>query len=167
MTDRQRSFNYPDENHNLKVFTILIIDSFYSCYLQELALLVCRNGVMRHGVTSRDITVWRHMASYVMAVSLHVPSHQKIHVFQHGDLDLWPMTLTFELIRDIIMVHTSTKFWVCTSNSSPMRALTDTHTLTHTQRQTDRQTHRHTVGTDSIPSSANKGGKNCFVIIKL
>ncbi len=55
------------------------------------------------------------------------------HVFQPGDLDLWPMTLTFELIRDIIKVNASTKFRVCMSNGSAMRALTDRQTHTHTQ----------------------------------
>ncbi len=37
------------------------------------------------------------------------------------------MTLTFKLIRDIIKVNPSTKFWVRMSNSSTVRALTDRH----------------------------------------
>ena len=43
------------------------------------------------------------------------------------------MTLTFELIRDIIKVNASIKYWVCMSNGSAMRALTDRQTDTHTQ----------------------------------
>ncbi len=56
------------------------------------------------------------------------------------------MTLTFELIRDIIKVNASTKFWVSASNASTVRALTD--------RQTD--------GTDSIPSTADVEGNNIY-----
>ncbi len=55
------------------------------------------------------------------------------------------MTLTFELIRDIIKVNASTKFRVCMSNGSAVRAFTDTHT--------------HTDGTDFIPSTATQEGK--------
>ena len=38
--------------------------------------------------------------------------------------------MTFKLIRDVIKfeVNASTKFWVCTSNGSAVRALTDRHT---------------------------------------
>ncbi len=43
---------------------------------------------------------------------------------------LWPMTLPIKFLRDMIKVHPSTKFEVCTSNSSSVRALTN--------RQTDR-----------------------------
>ncbi len=41
---------------------------------------------------------------------------------------LWPMNLTFELIRDFIKLNAFTKFWVSTSNGSPLRVLTDRHT---------------------------------------
>ncbi len=58
------------------------------------------------------------------------------------------MTLTFELIQDIIMVNTCTKYWVRRSNGLDVRELTDAHT--HTQ----------TDGTDFIPSTADAGGKN-------
>ncbi len=43
------------------------------------------------------------------------------------------MTLTFEPIRDIIKVNASTKFRVCMSNGSAVRALTNRQTDTHTQ----------------------------------
>ena len=56
------------------------------------------------------------------------------------------MTLTFELIRDIVKVNPSTKFWVRASNGSARRVLTDKHTHT--------QTHE----TDFIPSTADAGG---------
>ena len=40
----------------------------------------------------------------------------------------WPMTLTVKLIRDIVKVNPSTKFWVRTSNGLAGRALTDGQT---------------------------------------
>ena len=98
MTDRQRSFNYPNKNHDLKVFTILVIDSFYSCYIQEVS-----KWCDAHAMTSRRDITWRHVTSWRHSVTSHdilchdrestwaVPSQvSKIHVFQHGDLDLWP-----------------------------------------------------------------------------
>ncbi len=93
-----------------------------------------------------DVVPWRYVTSWCHAVTSHdVRCHDKLalcnspiwnfgnHVFQPGDLDLWPMTLTFELIWDIIKVNASTKFRVCTSNGSAVRALTDRQTHTHTQ----------------------------------
>ena len=62
-----------------------------------------------------------------------------IFFFQPGDLDLWPMTLIFKLFRDIIKVHASTKFWVCTSDGSGVRAFTVTQAHKHTETQTHRQ----------------------------
>ena len=38
------------------------------------------------------------------------------------------MTLTFELIQDIVKVNACTKFWVRTSNGSAVRELIDAHT---------------------------------------
>ncbi len=55
------------------------------------------------------------------------------------------MTLTIELIQDIVKVHPCTKYLVRRSNGSVVRALTDTHT--HREGQTD--------GTDSITSTAS------------
>ncbi len=60
------------------------------------------------------------------------------------------MTLTIKLIRDVIVVLQGPKYWVRRSNSSVVRALTDTHT--QTERQMD--------WTDSITSTADAGGKN-------
>ncbi len=42
------------------------------------------------------------------------------------------MTLTFELVRDIIKDNVSAKFQVCSSNGSTVRALTNRHTDTQT-----------------------------------
>ncbi len=56
------------------------------------------------------------------------------------------MTLTIELIQDIVKVNACPKFWVRTSNGSAVSQLTDAHT--HTQ----------TDGTDFIPSTADAGG---------
>ena len=72
------------------------------------------------------------------------------HVFQSGDLELWPMTLTIKLIQDIIKSNPHTKLWVGLSHGSAMRALAD--------GQTDWQTD----GTDFIPSTAD----NKTVILK-
>ena len=44
----------------------------------------------------------------------------------------WPMTLTFELVQDIIKVNPCTKFHDRTPNGSAVRALTDRHTDTQT-----------------------------------
>ncbi len=56
------------------------------------------------------------------------------HVFQPGDLDLWPVTLTFQPIWVVVKVNDTCEFWVCMLNNSAGRALTNrhTHTDTHT-----------------------------------
>ena len=93
----------------------------------------------RYVMTSRcdvmwrhDVRLWRHMMPYNMTKWNCEPSQptwkSENNVFQPSDLDIWPMTLTFELIRDIVKVNPSTKFWVCTSNGSARRVLTDKHT---------------------------------------
>ncbi len=50
------------------------------------------------------------------------------------------MTLTFELVRDIIQGNVPAKFQVRSSNGSTMRALTDRQTDRHTDTQTHTQT---------------------------
>ncbi len=100
-----------------------------------------------------DVTPWCNTTSYVITKRFcpiytgHTIKMSENHFFQNGDLDLWPMTLTFELIQDIVKVNPSTKFWVRIFNGSAGRALTNEHT--HTQ----------THGTDFIPSTADAGGK--------
>ncbi len=54
--------------------------------------------------------------------------------FWPGDLDLWPMTLTFELDLDILPLDLHAKIQVNTSVRSAVRAR---HTDTHTHRQND------------------------------
>ncbi len=106
-----------------------------------------------------DVMPWRHITPGVMTnwlCVIHPAETLDITFFQPGDLDLWPMTLTFELIRDIVKVNTSTKFRVCMSNGSAVRALTNRHTHTRTDGRTDTQTD----GTDFIPSTAYAGGNN-------
>ncbi len=96
-----------------------VVPSFrYSC-LKDMA--------GRH-VTSYDITAWYHVTSYAMVMNLYRPTHQKVKKSCFSTWRPWPMTLTLELIRDIIKVHPSTKFKVCMSNGSAGRALTDRHT---------------------------------------
>ena len=50
--------------------------------------------------------------------------------FQLDDLDLWPMTLTFKLVQDVIKINPCTKFQDSTPNGSTVRALTDRQTDT-------------------------------------
>ena len=175
MTDRQRPFDYPNENDNLKVFTIITlwrhgrhkwrhvmtwrctVTSW--CYVSRLHLSwqsepayatsickvlypnysICENYyavtswtwrvTSRHDMTShRDVVVLCQPAPSVMTKWTSIRKwirNTKNHVFFNGDLDLWPMTLTFELVRDIVKVNPSAKFWVRTWNGSGVRALTD------------------------------------------
>ncbi len=58
-----------------------------------------------------------------------------------GDLDLWPMTLTFELIWDMVKVNVFLKSLVRMSDGSVVRELTDAQTDRQTDMcLTDRQT---------------------------
>ncbi len=59
------------------------------------------------------------------------------------------MTLTNELIRDVVTVNPCTKFHDHTPNGSAVRALTDRHTHTHTDSSV------------FITSTADAGGNNC------
>ncbi len=102
----------------------------------------------RHDVVlwCHNVMLWRHMTSGVMKnwpCVIHPAETSKITFFQPGDLDLWPMT--FELIRDIVKVNASTKFRVCMSNGSAVRALTNRHTHTRTDRHTDRRDQFYTL----------------------
>ena len=77
----------------------------------------------------RDI-MWRHVTSTSGVMTnwlcvIHPAETSEITSFQPGDLDLWPMNLTYELIWYIIKVNASTKFRICMSNGSGVRALTD------------------------------------------
>ncbi len=116
------------------------------------------NDVMWRQMTSGDVK-WCHIPSpsfLVWSLSMYYNLWKKSD-FQTCDLELWPLTLIIELIRDIVKVHSCTKYWVRRSNGSVVRALTDTHTHTHTH------THRETDGRDRfyyLDRVADAGGNN-------
>ncbi len=56
--------------------------------------------------------------------------------FDLGDLDLWPMTLTFEPVRDMLDMNVCANFQVHRPNDLASRAQTDRRTHTHTDRHT-------------------------------
>ncbi len=95
-------------------------------------------------MTSHHDVMWRHAVTFYVIchdkMNLYRSTHQKLqhYVFPRGDLDLWPIILTFELIRDIIRVNPHIKFYISMSNGSATRELTD--------------------GTDFIPSTVDAGG---------
>ncbi len=112
----------------------------------------------RH-MTSCDVTVTSQQCDVTYYVIIKWTLHSfspficlENHVFWPGDLDLWPTTLSIELVRDIVQIHPSTNFRVRMSNGSAMRVLTD--------RRTDGQKDRRTDRTENITSTANAGGKN-------
>ncbi len=59
------------------------------------------------------ITLWCHiMTPYNMTkwtCTVNPLENPKKHIFQPSNLDLWPMTLTFKLIQNIVKVNLSTK----------------------------------------------------------
>ncbi len=69
------------------------------------------------------------------------------HIFSSGDVDILPMTLTFELDLDMHQVDLHVKVLVHMSNGSAMKVLKYI------------QTHTHTDETDSITSTTDVGGK--------
>ena len=78
----------------------------------------CQDVTWRHDVTPwrHDVTSWRHMTSYVITKRLcliytcHSIKKFENHLFQDGHLDLWTMTLTFNLVRDIIKDNVNANF---------------------------------------------------------
>ncbi len=113
-----------------------------SGFLPKIPFNTC-NIKLRHHVTSRNIMAWRHVTSWLdircLLVSLERMSHHDItsltlhHVKPYHIL--WKlcfltglMTLTIALIRDIIKINPYAKSWVCRTNSSAMKALTDEQT---------------------------------------
>ena len=107
-----------------------------------------------------DVTPWCHtMTSHVVMMLQHRPEFSVSlskwetlgnHVFWPGDLDLWPMTLIFKLIQEVMKVKPCTKFRDHRSNGSAGRVLTEGQTHTHTDTQTDK--------TVFITSTADAGG---------
>ncbi len=91
----------------------------------------------RQDVVQRCYVIpWRHMTSWCRMIGQYLVSvHSKTpwnQVFWPCDLDLWPMTLTLELIQDIIKVNPCAKFRDHMSSGPVVRVLTN--------RQTHRQT---------------------------
>ena len=97
-----------------------------------------------------DIIPWRHdvMTSYhevtYIIMSHHTPAfcilalkpeNHRHRVFWPGDLDLWPMTLTIEVVRDFIKVNLFVEFGEHTSIRSAVRVFTKWHTHTQTDRR--------------------------------
>ncbi len=93
-------------------------------------------------VTSQRYSTWHHIIWPREPAQINLSEN---HAFQPSNLDLWPTTLTFELIRDIVKVNPSTKSGVCTFNGSAGKALTDEHTDTQKHRHTDRRDRFHTL----------------------
>ena len=97
--------------------------------------------------------LWKHPASYSSVTSLTCflytmdPSISCLRTTRHsieipiGDLDLWPMTLTYELDLDIHLLDLHAKIQVCVSVCSVWRV-----------RRTDRHTHSHTMSKLLHPS---------------
>ncbi len=87
------------------------------------------------------------------------------HVFWHGDLDLWPMTLTFTQALDIINIHHHTKFEPPKSNGSRdinfyLVIFGPMNYFLVTDRQTDRRTDRRKATHKSPPCISTGGLKN-------
>ena len=74
------------------------------------------------------------------------------HIFEPGDLDLGPMTLTSKLGQELVTGIPHTKFCDPRSNGSVVRALTYRHTHAHI--------HTQTYGTDFIPSTTDAAGND-------
>ncbi len=72
------------------------------CFCQKMSW--CEVTMPWLDVAWRDVTLWHHdMASDdVMTEPIRNFGN---HIFRPGDLDLWPMTLTFELIRQILGLY--------------------------------------------------------------
>ncbi len=121
LTDTQAQFNYPNSNED-------VTEGFhYPSTLPRKSFVmsdVVRSGDRKTSRRDVDVTAWRYVTtrcdvtwrqmSWEMDVCyLHRSAHQKIwksRFFQNGALDLWPMTLTIELIRDIITGNVHSKF---------------------------------------------------------
>ncbi len=92
----------------------------------------------RHAMTSCDVmtsccdTTWCQLSCQNGSAQSTQVTSSKNPIFKCGDLDLWPMTLTFKLGWDFIMVILHTKFRGPKSNGSARRELTNRHTDGHT-----------------------------------
>ncbi len=107
----------------------------------------------RHHLHSSPYKIWltysKRFWRYEFFSSDFFSSKCENHVFQHTDLDLWPMTLGFTHDLDMVHIHHHTKFGDPRSNGSwDMNFFLVTFFLvfSRTDRQTDRRTDRRTEG---------------------
>ncbi len=103
----------------------------YHCFLHKSLLM----SSMREKLQRRDALIATHYSLLPLSYS-----SQCILTgddFGLGDLDLWPMTLTFELGRDILMHESHSKIQVCIHIClARIVRRKDGHTDTHTDTQT-------------------------------
>ena len=110
-------------------------------------------------VTSWCDAIWRHIMSYYIIAShcrpmFHIlafkPENYRNRIFWPGDLDL--LTLTIELVQEVLKVNPCTKFWDHMLNGLAARVLTHWHT------------HTTTDGSVFITSTADAGGNKLWLI---
>ena len=110
----------------------------YFCPKDLLTLIIASMTSRWRHMTSCDV-MWRHVTSQQCDMTYYVITKWTVHsfspficlenhVFWPGDLDLWPMTLSIKLVRDIVEIHPSTNFRVRMSNGSAVRVFTDRRT---------------------------------------
>ena len=92
---------------------------------------VCRTYV----TWPHDIMSWHHTIGDRFGISLLKSESPGNNVFEPGDLNLWPMTLTIELVWDVMKVNPCAKFHDRTPNGLAVKALTDRQTRTHSHGQ--------------------------------
>ena len=85
----------------------------------------------RHIIKSHDVMMPHHRPS-VWYQSTQIRKPWKKWFFGPGDLDLWLMTLTIELVREVIKVNPCAKFHDHMPNGSALRVLTDKQAHTQT-----------------------------------
>ncbi len=120
----------------------------------------CSVDVIPLQVTSSDpaasiASTPRLMSSLSVAFSMSIVYMPEQDLLQGHDLDLWPMTLTFELDLDMLRADPHAKIQVCMSvHSAGIVRRTDTQTHTHT--------HTHTHDVKTITPSADAGCNKDF-----
>ncbi len=80
----------------------------------------------RHAMTSHDAMVSHHRPGNCRVTQIRISEYN--HISQSGGLELWPMTLTYTLIQDIVKEHAHTKFQAHISIRSAVRVVTNTQT---------------------------------------
>ena len=105
------------------------------CFCRKMSW--CKVTTSWHDVTWRfDVVAWRHVTLWSHGMTsddVMTEYTKKLRKSRFSIWWPWPLALTFKLIRDIIKVNASTKFWVSTSNGSAVSALTYRQTHIHTR----------------------------------